>query len=125
MGPGAPLILVVEDNADIRELLLEFLEGHGYEVDVSAHGGEALQRLCEGRLPDLVLLDLTMPVMDGWALRNALLKDPAWKGLPVIVISALSDGLQPPDIAASLAKPIDLDLLLATLERLLTVRSLG
>ena len=122
---SAPRILVVEDHAEIRELLVEFLESHGYEVDTSRHGGEALERLREGHLPDLVMLDLTMPVMDGWTLRNALLEDPAWKDLPVVVISALAEGVQPPQIAASLAKPIDLDLLLATVERLLAVRQMG
>ena len=122
---SAPRILVVEDHVDIRELMVEFLEAQGYEVETARHGGEALERLGDGPLPDLVLLDLTMPVMDGWTLREALLKDPAWQDLPVIVISALSEGVQPPQIAASLAKPIDLDLLLATVERLLTVRQIG
>src|SRR5438093_12236735 len=59
------LVLVVDDESDMRQLVAELLVWHGYDVVFARHGCEALERLCE-HCPNLVVLDLDMPVMDGW-----------------------------------------------------------
>ncbi len=115
-------LLLVEDDADIRENLALLLEDEGYPVEQAAHGEEALERLSRlgDGLPCLVLLDLMMPVMDGWTLREKLLADPTLARVPVIILSGVSDlsrerrRLQ---AAGAIAKPIDVDRLLKLVER--------
>ncbi len=80
-------ILVVDDDSDIRETLLEFLEGEGHVVRGAANGQEALDRLRQARA-SVILLDLMMPVMDGFEFRKQQLADPALRDIPVIVVSA-------------------------------------
>jgi CheY-like chemotaxis protein len=80
-------LLVVDDDADHRELLCEALQSLGYEALQAENGRVALEQL-EKRLPALVLLDLKMPVMTGWAVLEALKKMPRAKTIPVLVISA-------------------------------------
>ena len=63
------MVLVVDDESDLRQLVAELLLRHSYDVVVAQHGREGLERLCE-RCPDLVLLDLNMPVTDGWQFRR-------------------------------------------------------
>src|SRR5687768_16141835 len=84
-------VLVVEDHADSRELLAEFLEALGYEVDVAGHGLEALERLRGAPLPAVMVLDLMMPVMSGWELMRHVREDPALRSLPVVVVSGAGD----------------------------------
>jgi CheY-like chemotaxis protein len=110
-----PSVLVVEDDDDIRASLLEFLDDHGYRARGAANGREGLSLLVEGARPCVIILDLMMPVMDGWAFRAAQRRLPDLSGVPVVVISAY-DGLdrrvQGLDVAGCLAKPIDLEALL-------------
>jgi CheY-like chemotaxis protein len=80
-------ILVVDDDVDIRETLLELLEGEGFTVQGAANGQEALDRLRQGRA-SVILLDLMMPVMDGFEFRKQQLADPVLCDIPVIVVSA-------------------------------------
>ncbi len=81
-------ILIIEDDCAIRETLAEILEGEGYEVSRACNGAEALARLKSSAGTRLILLDLMMPVMDGWEFRNEQREDPAIRGIPVVVISA-------------------------------------
>jgi CheY-like chemotaxis protein len=83
-------VLLVEDDADVRGALELVLKRKGYRVTCAANGQEALEsmRCTETPSPSLILLDLMMPVMDGWEFRAEQLKDPALKDVPVIVISA-------------------------------------
>lgn len=112
-------ILVVEDHLDSRELLVDYLSDQGFVVDTAGNGDEALQVLRRaGPPPDLILLDLTMPVMDGWTLRERLLQEDRWAGIPVIVVSALGNLPHPREILASIPKPLDLELLVDTIHRL-------
>jgi excisionase family DNA binding protein len=86
---NAPAILVIDDEALVRESVAEFLVDEGFGVLVAADGAEAFQLL--GRSPTrpaLILLDLKMPNLDGWRFRELQLKDPALAAIPVIVISA-------------------------------------
>jgi CheY-like chemotaxis protein len=86
------LILVVDDDRDIRDSLIETLEDHGFRATGAANGAEALDVLRKSpERPSLILLDLMMPVMDGPEFREEQLKNPSWAEIPVVVISAYSD----------------------------------
>ncbi len=86
------VVLVVEDDPDIRQALLEIIEEHGFEAVGVNHGGEALAFLTRAtELPCLILLDLMMPVMNGAAFREAQRSDPRLASIPVVVLSAYSD----------------------------------
>src|SRR5262249_2715256 len=109
-------ILVVDDNDDIRESLMGFLEDHGYSAAGATDGRDALAKLGTARaLPCLIILDLMMPIMDGRAFREAQMRDPGLAAIPVVVVSAykdiptLIDGL---DVKDHLPKPLDADALL-------------
>jgi len=110
----AARVLVVDDDRDIRELLVELLGGEGYLVSSAADGRQALLEAHAHR-PDVILLDLMMPVMDGWQFRAAQLEDPDLAGVPVVVISAFDHDL---DAAAVMQKPFLVEELLATVHRL-------
>ncbi len=81
-------ILVVEDDMPTREALALVLGAAGYRVTTAADGLAALEQLRGGDYPALILLDLMMPVMDGWQFRQEQLRDPALQDIPVIVCSA-------------------------------------
>jgi CheY-like chemotaxis protein len=83
-------ILLVEDDKDLRESLGEALRFEGYEVVCVEHGEAALRYLGTGARPCVILLDLMMPVMDGWTFREQMLKDPALAPIPVVVMTAAS-----------------------------------
>lgn len=83
-------ILIVEDDDEIRELLAEMLGEHGYAVRTASDGQEALSRMRDSP-PNLLVLDLMMPNMDGWSVRAAMLEDPALAGVPVVVLSGAAD----------------------------------
>jgi len=109
-------VMVVDDDDEIREALADVLTDEGYEVVGARDGLQALQFLREGRRPHAILLDLWMPVMDGWQLRHELLSDSKLSDIPVIVLTAVRDqraqGLMVADI---LTKPVQLERLLGAL----------
>jgi CheY-like chemotaxis protein len=112
-------VMVIEDDFAIRETLREVLEDEGYGVVWASNGQEALAQL-RSHSPRLILLDLMMPVMDGWEFRSAQRRDPALASIPVIVISAdhaLDQKVSTLAADGWLAKPFELDALLATLQR--------
>lgn len=112
-------VLVVEDHNDSREMLEEFLTEEGFLVESAVNGLQALERLMCPPRPDVVLLDLMMPVMTGWDLMARVAEEPSLWGLPVIVVSgAGSTRPVPRGIIASIPKPLDLNLLMETLGRL-------
>ena len=82
------MVLVVDDDADIRFAAVMLLQSDGYTTIAAANGREALGLLRRGVRPKLILLDLRMPVMDGFAFRAAQLADPALARIPVVVVSA-------------------------------------
>src|SRR5260221_7708985 len=83
-----PLVLVVDDDPDIRRLTESFLSDHGYHVILAAHGQDAIQRL-RHRCPDLIVLDLNMPIMDGWTFRTEQrgLADRKRAAVPVLLMT--------------------------------------
>ena len=80
-------VLVVEDEPDIRELLVDILEDAGYEVSQAMDGGTALEKVRDYP-PDIILLDVSMPVMDGFQVLERLQKEPATRSIPVIMVTA-------------------------------------
>ena len=113
-------ILIVEDDRDLREALTETLRDEGYEVAGAAHGREALELLRGSfRRPALILLDLTMPVMNGWQFRSHQRRDPEISGIPVVVVSAdpLAVLATHTGVAAVLPKPTDPEKLLEAIGR--------
>lgn len=113
-------VLIVEDDTDLRDALSQILEDEGYRVGCAEHGLDALERLRDGTRPCLILLDLTMPVMNGWQFRAEQRQDPELASIPVVVISAganLAEQLQSLGVHDYLRKPIQLGQLLATVRR--------
>jgi two-component system, cell cycle response regulator DivK len=85
--PPRPLILLVEDFADAREMYREYLEFAGFRVDTACDGREALEK-ARTIDPDLVLMDLSLPVIDGWEATRQLKADPRTQHLLVVALSA-------------------------------------
>lgn len=106
-------ILIVEDERDVREILKEVLELEGYKVHVASNGKEAIDVLGRIERPCLILLDLMMPVMNGWDFLEKRKTDDVLAQIPVAVVSASS---RPVDLRSkgtvSMPKPIDLEALL-------------
>jgi CheY-like chemotaxis protein len=105
-------ILVIDDDADIRDSLAEILAGEGYTVRCFANGAEALDHLRHEGKASLIILDLMMPGMNGWAFREIQRHDERLASIPVIAMSAVAD-LEPASSETMLlCKPVNLDLLL-------------
>lgn len=109
------LVLIVDDDRDIRETMALLLEDCGHRVLCAANGEEALRMLQRGPRPDLVLLDLMMPVMTGWELRERMLRDPVLAKIPTVVISGDTRAVQRAaelHVDGFIAKPFELEDLL-------------
>jgi CheY-like chemotaxis protein len=108
--PARPLVLVVDDDEGIRDSLRDLLEDAGFDTLGARHGLEALNLLAMLPIaPAFILLDLMMPVMDGWAFCDNRQKSRTFSDVPVIAISAadISESDRPAGVDAFLAKPID------------------
>ena len=107
--------MVVDDDPDIRDSLREVLEDEGYEVATVGNGREALDYLKQASpRPCVILLDLMMPVMDGWQFRRQQVLDAELADIPVIVVSAAGkERIAGIDADGYLSKPVDLEQLLA------------
>jgi len=109
-------VLVVEDDALIRDGLAELLRDDGYQVRTATNGADALSSLRSSHPPDVILLDLMMPVMDGWQFRVEQKRDAQLAGIPVIAMSASrTSQAEAIDAAAFVAKPLRLPELHATI----------
>ena len=115
-------VLLVEDDDDLRGALAELLKLDGYRVREARNGAHALRVLKDEEIrPFAILLDLTMPTVDGWEFRRALADLPEYADVPVVVISAVDEDLaRAAGLAAVeyLRKPVELDTLLVILARL-------
>jgi CheY-like chemotaxis protein len=126
-GPhsAAPAIVLVDDDADTRELLTELLEDQGYQVRTAHNGADALIKLTQGALPTLIILDLNMPGLNGPDFVHRLLQDPTFGRVPVLVVSASVTGRQQAALLgadAFLEKPFHLPDLLEQVSRLVEGR---
>ena len=111
-------MLVVDDDTDIRTSLCELLEHEGYRVVSAANGEEALARLGQGELPNVILLDLMMPIMDGWEFRQRQQDDPRLAGVPVVVITAAGKyGTRAIDAERILPKPLRIEHVLEVIQQ--------
>jgi CheY-like chemotaxis protein len=113
---------VVDDDADILEALSEILESEGFGIRQARNGLQALE-LLEPLRPDLILLDLMMPVMDGWEFAEHIRRRPDWAQIPVILLSAdrnIGDNARKLGAVGYLAKPFELSALLNLVQASLT-----
>lgn len=113
-------ILIIEDDPDIRDTMAQILDEEGYRTFTASSGLDALQQLRDGLRPHLILLDLMMPIMDGWQFREEQEKNPAIAAIPVVLISAAGQiGRDVPRITRGtyIRKPISFEVLLSTVEK--------
>ncbi|MBX3215864.1 MAG: response regulator [Labilithrix sp.] len=108
------VVLIVEDDESIRETMQLALELRGYEVVTAGNGKEGIETLLGIPRPCLILLDLMMPVMDGWGFVKALEDDPLLDGIPVVVVTAFANQATSINARSVLAKPVPLEVLYAT-----------
>lgn len=113
-------ILLVEDDEDLRESLASFLRLSGFSLATAKSGMDALAYLKRANAPALVLLDLMMPGMSGWELRNQMLSEPTLSTIPVAVMTGVADAEQEAagiGADAYFTKPFDLDAMVDVLHR--------
>ena len=86
-----PPVLIVEDDQGIRDIVKQLLEYHGFKTYTAVHGQDALDQLAT--LPELplILMDVMMPVLDGWSTLAIIRQKPEWKKVPVVILSAGAD----------------------------------
>ncbi len=120
MRQGQCAVLIVEDDRDIRQAFAQTLEEEGFSAAQARHGREALELLRSALVPKLILLDLMMPVMDGWQFRIEQRRDPKLAEIPVVVVSAdgsVQERLETMGVAGFLKKPVAFDDLLDIVRR--------
>jgi len=110
-----PSVLLVDDDVGALSALADILSMEGYDVSTATNGREALDYLRHSPSPRLIILDLVMPVMDGWQFLNAKKNDPNFSRLPVVVVSALDSDV---DARAVIRKPVDVEQLLTLVNML-------
>jgi CheY-like chemotaxis protein len=114
-------VMIVDDDPDVRESIAEVLEDSGYRPISAGNGREAMELLRAAvAKPCAILLDMMMPVMDGWQFRAQQQEDPELSSIPVVVVTAhadISEVVAQLDVAAALKKPLQLDALLQTVSR--------
>lgn len=110
------IVLIVDDEDSIRESLAEIFEVEGFRVLEARDGREALAHLGTAERPDVVILDLVMPVMSGVELFTAMQAEPAWAAIPVIV--STSDPSKAPSGVLLMRKPVNVDRLLDAVRKL-------
>jgi CheY-like chemotaxis protein len=116
---SATAVLLVDDDPDIRDSVGECLRDEGYEVYTAENGREALDRLAFGLRPSVILLDLMMPVLNGFEVLDALRGHADWQTIPVVIVSA-NRGYDADDmrgVFGVLRKPVPLENMLELIER--------
>ncbi len=115
------LVMVIDDDADIRDVIRTILQLAGYDVLTACDGADALSKLTgQGLLPGVILLDLRMPVMDGHQFREAQLRDPRLAAVPVVVMSGdanVADTARDLYAESVIQKPVQMSRLLAEVSR--------
>lgn len=122
MEAHAHTVFVIDDNHDIRETLRAFLELEGFRVETAVNGRDALGRLQQGLRPCAIVLDLMMPIVDGYEFRRCQLEHPELSAIPVIVLSASDDWRHRDELrgACVLLKPADAASIIELVRRLCT-----
>lgn len=117
---AAKHILIVEDDHDVAQSVAEVLEASGYGTGIAANGREALDYL-QNTQTDLILLDMMMPVMDGWQFREEQRKLPAFDSIPVVIVTADGNARGKAEAIQAdglVSKPVTIDGLLNEVERI-------
>jgi CheY-like chemotaxis protein len=115
----ASSILVVDDDPNLVRLISKFLTLEGFAPVSASNGEEALKFLRGGSTVSVILLDLRMPVMDGWTFRREQRGDPGLAEIPVVVLSGVEmDGVQEMDVAAAFHKPVSFSEVVSVVRRL-------
>jgi CheY-like chemotaxis protein len=123
--PGASTVVLVDDDTDTREQLTELLEDQGYRVMTAHDGADALDKLMQATLPNLIILDLNMPGLNGADFAHRLLHNPTFGRVPVLVVSGSATGRQQAALLGSdafLEKPLRCDVLLEHVSHLVEGR---
>ena len=125
--PSAPTILVVEDDLELRQVVCDILQQAGYVTVTAGNGREALDQLISGGLtPALILLDLRMPIMDGWEFARVARCYTRLATIPIVVVSTPAPGYRwHPDVTAVLPKPFTPAALLAEVARHVPLQAIG
>lgn len=100
-----PTVLIIDDDHDTRVVLRETLENIGFSIESATNGKVGLELLRKTK-PQVIVLDLQMPVMDGWEFLNLLRKDEEFSAIPVLVTSTPAEHLEIPEVEGFLPKPI-------------------
>jgi CheY-like chemotaxis protein len=123
----SPLVLIIDDDATVRSILVETLKGEGYRVDDASNGATGLERV-RAAAPDLILLDIIMPVLDGYQFLEQLQREQNGIAIPIVLLSAthaLPEVAHGVGVKAVLTKPFDVGVLLAIADRLTRPARLG
>jgi CheY-like chemotaxis protein len=124
---GQPLVLVVEDYQDAREMYAAYLQFSGYRVVEATNGLEAIEKTIE-LLPDIILMDLALPKIDGWEATKRLKSDDRTKHIPIVALTGhalagFAEGAREAGCDAFVTKPCLPDALVAEIKRMLASRS--
>jgi CheY-like chemotaxis protein len=119
LPPADARVLVIDDDRDLLDALCEVLRDAGYQVSSAGNGYEALRVLADRPLPDLILIDLMMPIMDGYGFRQAQLADSRLAAIPSIALSAgpFDGRIQQMQLSGWMAKPVSVAALITAVER--------
>jgi CheY-like chemotaxis protein len=109
------MILIVDDEPDIRDSLAEFFQDEGYAVATAPDGAAGLETLAAGELPCVVILDLLMPILDGNEMYERMRSDPRYRAVPVII--STSDPRRAPSGVLTMKKPVSLMHLLSAVRQ--------
>ena len=120
--PRQQRVLIVEDDADLRQLYCRTLAMAGYDVTEARGGFEALRHL-DSKLPDIVVLDLLLPGIDGRTVRDELASHALTRQIPIVVVTGLAEKLESLDVACILRKPFSPDRLVEAVRTCLAAGS--
>lgn len=116
MNQAAGVVLIIDDDLDIRECLIDVIIGEGHQVFEAINGKEALELLKTIPIPNLILLDINMPVMGGAEFYRSLREDSKYASIPVVFISAGNDFSKIPKDVQTIRKPFDLDIMISVIK---------
>jgi signal transduction histidine kinase len=120
MAERAGLVMVVDDDPDIREAMIDLLQDHAFDVATAKNGDDALNVLGSLPVPMAIITDLIMPVMNGWELVSRIRAEQRFEEVPIIVTSAVGERA-PPRVDYVFPKPLDLSALLGTLSEIVAL----
>ena len=86
-------VMVVDDEQDLRDMLSVMMKKEGYQIIDASSGDECFKLLEEGEKPDIILLDIMMPDMNGWEVYDKIKENPMWKDIPIVFLTVRSDKL--------------------------------